>query len=157
MKFKRNTSTRVKTGASNKHIQSALENRFVLKQALRQAAKIAPKFKGRTQKETAENVWRYLRNEITYQADDVSNQNIKLPFRLMSDRVGDCKSFSLFAWAVLTSLGISTDYVYTSYNYSSTPSHIYVETMNGIVVDGVYQNFNAEKAYTHKRKKRIRL
>jgi hypothetical protein len=157
MKFRRNSTTRLYRNGSNANIRAALENRYVLKQALHQARKIAHKFDRGNEKSTTKFIWNYLRKEIRYVPDGVQNQNIKLPFRLLKDRTGDCKSYSLFAWAILKALGYDSQYQYTSYNDNPTPSHVYIKTMSGIILDGVYDKYDDEKPYTHKKTKSIIL
>ena len=71
----------------------------------------------------------------------------------MRTKSGDCKSYSLFTSAVLNNLGIPNHFVYASYDGSKTPSHIYVETNNGCIVDAVWGRFNSEKKPTYKFKK----
>lgn len=108
-------------------------------------------FKGESVKQTAFNIWKFLRYNLRYKADSNSQQNIKLPSALLRTGYGDCKSFSLFTGAILTALGIPFKYVYVSYDPGNkTPSHVYVQLDNGIIIDGVYSYFNREKAPAHK-------
>lgn len=116
--------------------------------AIEQTRSIARQFKGDSELATANNIFNFLKNNITYAADGV-HQKIKLPSALMRERIGDCKSYSLFTMGILSNLGIPAEYVLTSYNQDPTPTHIYVKTKSGIIIDAVWGKFNSEKQYNH--------
>lgn len=134
--------------AINANIITALESEF--NTAVNQTRSFAQKFKGKTVKETAHNVWRFLKSHVTYSRDPSEKQMIRLPGRFVSDKTGDCKSYSLFAASVLANLGIPVAFRYASYrDYSKTPTHVYVVLpKHNLIVDGVYNTFNAEKKYS---------
>jgi hypothetical protein len=117
--------------------------------AIQQCKSIAPKFKGATEMDTCRNIFDFLKNDIKYVADG-SHQKVKLPSALLRERVGDCKSYSLFTGAILSNLGIPWKYVLVSYREDPTPTHIYVVTDSGIIIDAVWGTFNSEKTPTHK-------
>jgi len=112
-------------------------------------------FKGSSRKATAFNVWSFLKNNVKYQKDPNAMQAIRLPGRLLQDKAGDCKSFAIISGAILKNLGFPVVLRYASYNSSPTPTHIYVVTFDNdgspIIVDAVYNKFNAEPAYRSKR------
>lgn len=118
--------------------------------AVYQGKKRASIFKGKSDLETCKNVWSFLKHNITYLEDSVHFQDIRLPDRLVKDRKGDCKSFSMFAASILQNLNIPCKLVFTSYTENKTPQHVYVETESGILIDAVWKKFNSEKAYTYK-------
>ena len=124
--------------------------------AIQQTKQLAQKFKGKTELETCQKIFDFLKNDITYKADGY-HQKVKLPSALLREREGDCKSYSVFTYAILTNLGIPCKYVLTSYNQDPTPTHIYVETNSGIIIDAVWGIFNAEKTPTYKYKKDMRI
>jgi hypothetical protein len=71
---------------------------------------------------------------------------------------GDCKSYALFTSAILSNLGIPHALCYTSYDEKDpTPTHIYVITKNGCIVDAVYGKFNSEKKPTFKKLKNMNI
>ena len=117
--------------------------------AIQQCKKIAQNFKGVTELDTCKNIFNFLKNDITYRADG-GHQKVKLPSALLRERVGDCKSYSLFTGAILSNLGIPWKYVLVSYREDPTPTHIYVVTDSGIIIDAVWGKFNSEKKPTHK-------
>ena len=103
---------------------------------------------------TASKLFGYLKNQVNYKADR-NEQNVQLPSALMRDRQADCKSYSLFTMGVLNNLGIPAKLRYASYSNDPTPTHVYVVTDKGTIIDAVYGKFNAEKPYTHKKDKGI--
>lgn len=107
-------------------------------------------FVGKNEKETCRNIWNFLKKNIKYMEDSSRFQDIKLPSRLLKMKIGDCKSFSMFTASVLTNANIPYKFVYTSYTNDKTPSHVYIQTNTGIIVDAVYNKFNAEKPFTYK-------
>lgn len=111
---------------SNSDIQKALEES--LQEAVDQTKKIAKDFQGENAKETGKKIWQFLKDKIKYQADGFEVQKIKFPNQLLSSGVGDCKSFTLFAAAILVNLGYSVRLIYASYKADSkTPTHVYCD------------------------------
>ena len=135
---------------TNKQLQKAIEAAVPV--ANNQTRAIAKQFRGGTEMETCRNIFNFLRYQCKYIKDGY-NQNIKLPSAFMRTKSGDCKSYSLFTSAVLNNLGIPNHFVYASYDGSKIPSHIYVETNNGCIVDAVWGRFNSEKKPSYKFKK----
>ena len=117
--------------------------------ANKQMIKAAQQFKGKSEKETAQNIWNFLKHRIRYQADG-SEQIVKAPSALIRTKVGDCKSYAIFTSSVLTNLGIPHKIVYTSYSSNPTPEHVYITTKNGYIIDAVWHSFNSEKKPTFK-------
>jgi hypothetical protein len=145
----------VKTNATNGELQRAIE--AAIPQATKQAATFADRYKGKNEWETCKKIFDYLKNNINYKADG-ANQQVRLPSGLMRTKQGDCKSYSVFTSAVLSNLGIPHKLVYASYDPKDpTPSHIYVMTDCGYIVDAVYGKFNAEKKATFKKYKPMNI
>jgi hypothetical protein len=114
-------------------------------------------FKGKSEAETCKKIFDYLKNQITYKADG-AEQQVRVPSGLIRTRQGDCKSYSVFTSAILTNLGIPHKLVYASYDpQDSTPTHIYVVTNNGCIIDAVYGKFNAEKKASNKKYKDMNI
>ena len=145
----------VKTNATNGELQRAIE--AAIPQATKQAAAFANRYKGKNELETCKKIFDYLKNSINYKADGL-DQQVRLPSGLMRTKQGDCKSYSVFTSAVLSNLGIPHKLVYASYDpKDSTPSHIYVMTDSGCIIDAVYGKFNAEKKATFKKYKKMNI
>jgi hypothetical protein len=145
----------VKTNATNGELQRAIE--AAIPQATKQAATFADRYKGKNEYETCKKIFDYLKNSINYKADG-ANQQVRLPSGLMRTKQGDCKSYSVFTSAVLSNLGIPHKLVYASYDPTDpTPSHIYVMTDCGYIIDAVYGKFNAEKKATFKKYKPMNI
>ena len=147
--------TIVKRNATNSELQRAIEG--AIPQATKQAAAFADRYKGKDEIETCKKIFDYLKNNINYKADGV-DQQVRLPSGLMRTAQGDCKSYSVFTSAVLSNLGIPHKLVYASYDPKDpTPSHIYVMTDKGCIIDAVYGKFNAEKKATYKKYKKMNI
>lgn len=147
--------TIVKRNATNSELQRAIEG--AIPQATKQATTIANRYKGKTEEETCKKIFDYLKNNINYKADG-EDQQVRLPSGLMRTAQGDCKSYSVFTSAVLSNLGIPHKLVYASYDPKNpTPSHIYVVTDKGCIIDAVYGKFNAEKKATYKKYKPMNI
>ena len=137
----------VKQDASNSELQKAIE--AAQPYAVKQMAGRAEQFKGTTEKETCKKIFDYLKHNIKYKADG-DEQQVRLPSGLIRTGTGDCKSYALFTSAVLSNLGIPHYLTYASYNSDPTPTHVYVTTKNGCIVDAVWGKFNSEKQANHK-------
>jgi len=114
-----------------------------------QTKKLAPYFRRNSNRETCKAIFDYLKQKLNYVADG-DLQLIKLPSALLHSKVGDCKSYSLFTSAILTNLGIPHHFVLVSYNSDPTPSHIYVQTDDGCIIDAVWGIFDDEKKPTYR-------
>lgn len=145
----------IKQNASNSDLQRAIE--AAIPRAKQQARSFAARYKGRTEEESCKKIFDYLKNNINYLADG-PNQAVRLPSGLMRTGQGDCKSYSIFTSAVLSNLGIPHSLCYASYDPKDpTPSHIYVVTDKGCIIDAVYGKFNAEKPPTYKKLKKMNI
>ena len=148
-------TTVVKRNASNMDLQRAIE--AAIPTAVAQMKQRSNEFKGKTEAETCKKIFDYLKNQINYKADG-SEQQVRVPSGLIRTRQGDCKSYSVFTSAVLTNLGIPHKLVYASYDpQDSTPTHIYVVTNKGCIIDAVYGKFNAEKKASNKKYKDMNI
>lgn len=143
----------VKKDATNSELQTAIEKAVPM--ATKQMAVRSQQFKGATEKETCKKVFDYLK-ALKYKADG-DEQQIRLPSGLVRTGTGDCKSYALFTSSVLSNLNIPHYLVYTSYNQDPTPTHVYVMTKNGCIVDAVWGKFNSEKTPTYKIKKDMNI
>jgi len=148
-------TTLVKANASNSELQNAIE--AAIPQAVEQTKTIAPRYKGATEAESCKKIFDYLKNHVNYKADG-ANQQVRLPSALMRTLQGDCKSYSVYTSAILTNLGIPHKLVYASYDPKDpTPTHIYVITNKGCIIDAVYGKFNAEKKASNKKYKDMNI
>ena len=148
-------TTVVKRNASNSDLQRAIE--AAIPTAVKQMKLRSNQFKGASEIETCKKIFDYLKNQVNYKADG-AEQQVRLPSGLIRTLQGDCKSYSVFTSAVLTNLGIPHKLVYASYDPNdSTPTHIYVMTNKGCIIDAVYGKFNAEKQASNKKYKNMNI
>ncbi|MEM9822910.1 MAG: transglutaminase domain-containing protein [Bacteroidota bacterium] len=87
-------------------------------------------------------IYDFLLYNIEYRRDPKGAQWVKSPSRLISDEVGDCKSYTHFTTSVLRNLGIDYELNFASYNPSRPkPYHVYpTAIINGmrIHIDAVW-------------------
>jgi hypothetical protein len=133
--------------ADNMDIRKAIFG--AVPEANKQVKKLAPYFGRNSSRESCKAIFDYVKQKLNYVADG-ELQLIKLPSALLHTKVGDCKSYSLFTSAILTNLGIPHHFVLVSYNNDPTPSHIYVETEDGCIIDAVWGIFDDEKKPTYR-------
>lgn len=149
--------TLVKLNGTNPDLMRVIESKT--EEATSQCKVFAERFRGANNRETALNIWNYLKSNIPYKADGSADQRIKAPNRLVADAslMGptDCKSFSLFTVGCLRALGLPAYYRYASYTADPTPTHVYSYTLDEagrpIIIDAVYSRFNAEAPYVSKK------
>lgn len=119
----------------------------------------APLLRGANDYETCVNIWNFIKNEIPYVADKSGFERIRLPHQAIYDAYtiqngGDCKSFALLANDLCRELGINSLYRFIAQKILSTkPTHVYCVAMikgKEIILDGVYNRFNAEPYRTYK-------
>ena len=143
----------ISASGTNQQLQRAIE--AAVPAAVMQTKELSKKFKGLTDRQTALNIFNFLKTQIKYKADG-DHQKVKLPSALLRTRVGDCKSYSLFTAAILTNLKIPYRFTYASYNPNNKePEHIYVTTDSGFIIDAVWGKFNSEKRAAHKFNRKI--
>lgn len=145
---------KVKQNATNSQLQAAIE--AVIPMATKQMASTAKQYKGKTDLDTCRNIFVFLKG-LNYKADG-NEQQVRLPSALARTRTGDCKSYSVYTSAVLSNLKIPHYLTYTSYNSNDkTPTHVYVTTKDGCIIDAVYGIFNKEKKPSYKIKKDMNI
>ena len=139
--------------ADNSDIISTLHKYFP--EAIRQTKQIAESFRGRSITESASKIWHWLKANVQYIPDGEDEQWIRLPNVLVSTGRGDCKSYALFINSVLANLGYPAIFRYVSFDrHNATPTHVYAITKDHgqtILIDPVYDSFNAEQPYQSKR------
>jgi hypothetical protein len=143
----------IATNGTNPQLQMAIERILPKAVAQRESKLLARKLRGANDYATSQNIFNWVLTNIKYKQDG-SSQVIKLPSALMIVKEGDCKSMALLTASLLINNGITPKFVYTSYKQNDpTPSHIYVETDSGIILDPVWRRFNSEKKPAYKKKK----
>lgn len=142
----------VKNNATNKDLRNAIEKAYPYACKQIESKTLARQLRGRTDQETARNIFNWVVKNIKYNKDGY-NQIVRLPSGILRTKEGDCKSMSLLIASLLANNGMTPTFVYTSYRTDPTPSHIYVELQDGTILDAVWRRFNSEKTPTHKYKK----
>lgn len=101
-----------------------------------QCRSLAYSLQGGSERKTCKKIFDYLIDNVEYKEDE-GGQYIKTPARLLADKVGDCKSFSIFVASCLRNLNIPAVFRYVSFNNLPDPTHVYVVTKSGIIIDAV--------------------
>lgn len=94
---------------------------------------IAPQYVRRSMRQTFEELWAWLRDNIRYEEEGVRKQIIKTPQALLETGVADCKSFASFVGGILDALkrmGKPLDWRYVFAGYGDT-NHVFVEADAG--------------------------
>jgi len=121
---------------------------------------IAGQFLGRTERETAKNVYEFLKRHVSYIIESDAKQTLKTPAAIIATGHGDCKHYALFTAGILdalATLGLQRTpwaFRFASYKwYDETPQHVFVVlnpgTKREIWVDPVLSRFDQRKPYTH--------
>jgi len=115
---------------------------------------LAPQFKQRSQRQTAQAVYHFLRDGMVYRKEPNSKQTAKEIRRYISDGYGDCKHYATFAVGILNACRIPAWFVLVSQRQGSkTPNHAYAACMIGtdiVVIDPCRPTFNDECKHFHK-------
>jgi len=110
-------------------------------------------------KDTAYNVWKFIRNNIPYRLDPSGFQFVNTPANAWHNRHNkqtfcDCKSYAVMAWSLLKHLGIPVYRRFVSYDVAEAYTHVYVVVIvdgKTILVDPCLEYFNVEKKYKYKK------
>ena len=117
--------------------------------------KISQYFKGKTDKETCQNVWNFLKKNIKYVIESENKQIVRSPAAILFQGVSDCKCYSLFAGGILDALNIPFCYRFASYREENKqPGHVFIVafpgTINEIWIDPVLSRFDYKKQFVYK-------
>lgn len=105
------------------------------------------------------SLFNFIVSKINYKEDEPGQQLVKMPARLMKEKQGDCKSFSIFAAACFKALHIPYSYRFVSFSALPIYTHVYLIIHlpgQDIIFDTVYKKFNQQKKYTFKKDIRMK-
>lgn len=112
---------------------------------LSEAKKICQYFKGADERETAKNIFNFLKSEIQYSVEPSEKQTTKTMSRFLADGKGDCKHFSLFANTILQSCGYRPLYRFVGFKDNQI-QHVYTYLpKSDTILDAVLPSFDTEK------------
>jgi len=100
-----------------------------------------------------QKLWSWVRTNIRYEEDPLGVQWVREPARLWHDKVGDCKSFTVFIVSVLENIGLDyrVRFSNTEIPDSKIVNHVYPIAIlpdgSEVIVDAVYPFFNAQKRF----------
>lgn len=121
-----------------------------------QTKSIAEHLRGRTQKETCENVWDFCFHHLQYRKDATGIEQVRSPSRAWRDRISgvDCDCMTVFISSILANLGIEVKIRLTSYKKWDEFEHVYpvaLTDQGSIIMDCVVHQFNYEVPYINKK------
>lgn len=130
--------------------------------------KISNYFLGRNVKETAYNVWKFLKENVPYRVESDNFQTLRSPSSIVSGLPADCKTFSLFSLGILQSLqrkgliNCTLAYRFAGYNnFNNDLEHVFAvinpKSENEIWCDAVLPNFNQKKQPTFYKDKNLKM
>ena len=113
--------------------------------------KIAKYFCGANERETAKNIFNFLKREIQYRVEPAQTQTTKSIPRLLADGYGDCKHYTNFANGVLEACGYKPIYRFAGYGSKGLQhTYTYLPESN-TVLDAVLSTFDTEKTPKYKK------
>lgn len=131
--------------------------------------KISEFFLGSNVKETARNIYDFLKKNVKYYIEPTKNQTLRSPSAIVAMPMGaDCKSYASFILGVYDSLNrkgiynVPLAYRFASYKeYSKNPQHVfavlYPNTDHEIWVDPVLDKFDLKKQPTYYKDKKLSM
>jgi hypothetical protein len=112
---------------------------------LTEAKKLAKYFKGVDERETAKNIFNFLKSEIVYSIEPAEKQTTKTLSRFLSDSKGDCKHYSIFTNTILECCGYKPLYRFAGYSDKKI-QHVYSYLpQSNTITDAVLPTFDTEK------------
>lgn len=118
---------------------------------LADAQKICRHFDGGSERQTAQNIFDFLKREIEYRVEPADRQTTKSLPRFLADGYGDCKHFSSFTNTIMCCLGYRPVYRFAGYRGNSL-THVYcILPQSNTIVDAVLPYFDTEKKFTAKK------
>lgn len=103
--------------------------------------------------ESLELLFAFQRRYIRYREDGALFQNLKEPARILSDRFGDCKSYTILTVSVLMALGIDSRVRFVSYDGAQF-THVYATALTPtgwVAVDPCLPRLGQERPFAFKK------
>lgn len=131
--------------------------------------KISELFLGNSVKDTARNIYDFLKKNVKYYIEPTKNQTLRSPSAIVAMPIGaDCKSYASFILGVFDSLNrkgiynVPLAYRFASYKeYSKNPQHVfavlYPNTDKEIWIDPVLDKFDLKKQPTYYKDKKLSM
>jgi hypothetical protein len=121
------------------------------------AKKIAKYFCGSNERETARNIFNFLKTEIQYVVEPSSKQSVKSIPRFLADGKGDCKHFTTFANSILSACGYQPVYRFAGYGNKGIQHTYTFLPKSNTILDAVLPSFDTEKTPTIKKDYKMSL
>lgn len=130
----------------------------VVRDTLFHTSKVANVLKGKTVRESCENIWHFVYDHIAYKKDEDGKEQVRSPARAWHDRTNiqgvDCDCYTVFISSILSNLKIKHKLRITKYKEDRF-QHIYpivpVNDGSYITIDCVVKQFDYEEPYSEKK------
>lgn len=164
--FQNSKKVLIEDQSTNDIITGIINNHELYK---REYDKISESFLGDNVRETARNVFNFLKSNVPYYIEPISKQTLRSPSAILALNQGaDCKSYATFANGIFDSLNrkglmkVPIAYRFASYRGdSSEPQHVfsvmYPGTEKEIWIDPVLDRFDQRKEPTFYKDKKINM
>lgn len=86
---------------------------------------LALNLQGESVGETAQNIWEFIRENLTYELDTEGIEELRTPARTLHDKTFDCDDATILTSAILSNLDIVHEYRITAYEEVGKFGHIY--------------------------------
>jgi len=86
---------------------------------------LAFSLQGNNCRQTYENIWNFVRQNIRYQNDEPGKEQLRRPQRTLHDRTGDCDDMSILISSILMNLNLPHELIIAAYKKESQWQHIY--------------------------------
>lgn len=137
----------------NTHVVDAVINHY--KQWRSQPMELVADIRSLPIDDQCRAIFSYLVANVRYQVDIPGSQFVKNPARLLADRVGDCKSFTIFIASCLYCLGVPHIIRFVNFDGGSQYTHVYPvaidERGEEIILDAVETDANGRPIYDYAR------
>lgn len=111
---------------------------------------LASVLRGRNNRETVENIWKFCVSHIRYTEDSKENEEVRRPLRTLYEQKADCDCFSALIASICENLGIPYIVRIAEYDNKGYFQHVYV-IADGYVCDPVVdQCFYEKETSNHK-------
>lgn len=111
---------------------------------------LASVLRGRNNRETVDNIWKFCVSHIRYTEDSKENEEVRRPLRTLYEQKADCDCFSALIASICENLGIPYIVRIAEYDNKGYFQHVYV-IADGYVCDPVVdQCFYEKETSNHK-------
>lgn len=99
--------------------------RRIIKQNYPAVQQLSYSLKAKTDQQTFQNIWNWVRQNIKYKNDEQGKEQLRRPQRTLYDAQGDCDDMSIVISSILINLGYKHELIIAAYKKPDQWQHIY--------------------------------